>query len=270
VKLVTWNIQWGKGCDGRVDLARIAAVTRAMGDPDVICFQEVGVNYAVLGAGDQPSELARLFPGFTPVFRPAIEAPASGRAFGNMILSRLPVLQVINHLLPRPAEAGVKTMQRHALEAVIAAPWGPVRVVTTHLEYYSASHRAAQVAALRKLQQEVSARAALGESRGEEAGPYETLARPITTILCGDFNAEPSWPEYAALTAGLRDGWTIANPGRPHAPTCGIHDTAQWKEGPNVRDFVFITDDLVPRLLELRVDTVTDASDHQPVWAVFR
>jgi endonuclease/exonuclease/phosphatase family metal-dependent hydrolase len=270
MKLVTWNIQWGKGVDGRVDLARIAAVARAMGDPDVLCFQEVGVNYEVLGASDQPAELARLFPGFTLVFRPAIEAPASGRAFGNSILSRLPVLQVMNHLLPRPAEADVKTMQRHALEAVIAAPSGPVRVVTTHLEYYSATHRMAQVAALRSLQEGVAARAALGEARGAEAGPYETLPRPVTTILCGDFNFEPSWPEYAAFTSTFRDGWTVANPGRPHDPTCGVHDRAQWKEGANVRDFVFITDDLVPRLAELRVNTETDASDHQPVLAILR
>jgi endonuclease/exonuclease/phosphatase family metal-dependent hydrolase len=265
MRLVTWNIQWGRGCDGKVDLGRIAAVARALGDPDVLCFQEVAVNYDVLGAGDQPAELARLFPGFVPVFRPAIDAPASGRAFGNMILSRLPVLQVVNHLLPRPAEAGVKTMQRHALEAVVAAPFGPVRVVTTHLEFYSAQHRAAQVAALAQLEAEVAARARLGEARGPETGPYETLPRPATTVLCGDFNFEPSWPEYAALAETFRD-WRVRHKARPHAPTCGVHDREQWKEGPNARDFVFLSDDLAPRLAEIRVDTATDASDHQPVF----
>jgi endonuclease/exonuclease/phosphatase family metal-dependent hydrolase len=265
MKLLTWNIQWGKGCDGRVDLARIARVARAMGDPDILCFQEVAANYEVLGAGDQPAELARLFPGFLPVFRPAIEAPASGRAFGNMILSRLPVLQVVNHLLPRPAEPGVKTMQRHALEAVLATPFGPVRVVNTHLEFYSARHRAAQVAALTQLEAEIAARARLGEARGPEAGPYETLPRPATTLLCGDFNFEPSWPEYAVMSAALRDAWRVLHPARPHEPTCGVHDREQWKDGPNARDFVFVSDDLAPRLSAVGVDTATDASDHQPV-----
>jgi endonuclease/exonuclease/phosphatase family metal-dependent hydrolase len=270
MKLLTWNIQWGKGCDGRVDLARIAAVARAMDDPDVLCFQEVAVNYAALGAGDQVTELARLFPGFRPVFRPAIDAPASGHAFGNLILSRLPVIQVVNHLLPWPPEPGVKTMQRHALEAVVATPFGPLRVVTTHLEFYSARHREAQVEALRRLQAEVAARAALGEQRGAEAGPYETLPRPVTTVLCGDFNFEPTWPEYAALTASFRDAWRILEPGLPHDPTCGINDREQWQDGPNTRDFAFVSDDLVPRLAAIRVDTATDASDHQPVLVMFK
>lgn len=269
MKLLTWNVQWGKGCDDRVDLGRIADVARAMDDPDVLCFQEIGVNYEVLGAGNQPAELARLFPGFTVVFRPAIDAPASGRAFGNVVLSRFPVLQVVNHLLPRPPEPGVKTMQRQALEAVVAAPFGPVRVISTHLEFYSATHRAAQVEALARLEAEVAARAGLAEARGPEAGPYETLPRPATTALCGDFNFEPSWPEYAALSRTFKDAWRVLHGERPHDPTCGVHDREQWKEGPNARDYVFLSADLAQRLVGIRVDTETDASDHQPVLAVF-
>jgi endonuclease/exonuclease/phosphatase family metal-dependent hydrolase len=269
MKILTWNVQWGRGCDSRVDLARIAAVARAMEDPEILCFQEIAVNYEKLGAGDQLAELGRLFPGFAVVFRPAIDAPASGRAFGNVILSRLPVLQVVNHLLPRPAEPGVKTMQRQALEAVVAAPFGPVRVLSTHLEFYSATHRAAQVAALGAIEAAVAARARLGERRGPEAGPYETLPRPATTALCGDFNFEPSWPEYAAMTRTLRDAWRVLHRDRPHDPTCGVHDREQWKDGPNARDFVFLSDDLAGRLGAIRVDTATDASDHQPVLAAF-
>lgn len=269
MKILTWNVQWGRGCDGKVDLGRIARVARAMDDPDVLCFQEIAVNYETLGAGDQVAELARLFPGFTVVFRPAIDAPASGRAFGNVIVSRLPVLQVMNHLLPRPAEPDVKTMQRQALEAVVAASFGPVRVLSTHLEFYSATHRAAQVAALARIEERVAARARLGERRGPEAGPYESLPRPVATALCGDFNFEPTWPEYAALTETVRDAWCILHPGRPHDPTCGVHDRAQWKDGASVRDFVFLSDDLAPRVKSIRVDTATDASDHQPVLATF-
>jgi endonuclease/exonuclease/phosphatase family metal-dependent hydrolase len=270
MKLLTWNIQWGKGCDGRVDLARIASVARAMDDPDVLCFQEIAVNFERLGAGDQVAELARLFPGFTLVFRPAIDAPASGRAFGNVILSRFPVLQVVNNLLPRPAEPDVKTMQRQALEAVVSAPFGPVRVLSTHLEFYSAGHRAAQVAALTQIEEKVAERARLAEKRGAEAGPYENLPRPATTALCGDFNFEPSWPEYAAMTETFRDAWRVAHSTRPHDPTCGVHDREQWKDGPNARDFVFLSGDLASRLAAIRVDTATDASDHQPVLTVFK
>jgi endonuclease/exonuclease/phosphatase family metal-dependent hydrolase len=103
-----------------------------------------------------------------------------------------------------------------------------------------------------------------------EAGPYETLPRPATTAICGDFNFEPSWPEYAALTETFRDAWRVLYPMRPHDPTCGVHDREQWKDGPNTRDFVFVSDDLAGRLAAIRVDTATDASDHQPVLAVFK
>jgi endonuclease/exonuclease/phosphatase family metal-dependent hydrolase len=219
----------------------------------------------VLGTGDQPAEFAALLPGFAPIFRPAIDAPSSGRAFGNMIFSRLPVLQVINHLLPRPAEPNVKTMQRQALEAVVEAPFGPLRVITTHLEYYSAAHRAAQVEALAAIDRQAAARAALKEQRGADTGPYETLPRPAAGLFCGDFNFEPDWPEYATMTGSFRDAWTIAHPGRPHDPTCGVHDREQWKSGSNARDFVFVSGDLAARVRDMTVDVATDASDHQPV-----
>ena len=40
MKLITWNIQWGRGVDGRVDLDRIVRTARAMADFDVLCVQE--------------------------------------------------------------------------------------------------------------------------------------------------------------------------------------------------------------------------------------
>ena len=66
-----------------------------------------------------------------------------------MILSRLPVAQVLRVQLPWPADPAVRSMPRMLLEAVVQAPFGPLRVMTTHLEYYSQTQRAAQVEALR-------------------------------------------------------------------------------------------------------------------------
>ena len=52
MKLITWNIQWCRGCDGRVDPARIARVARETTDFDALCLQEVASNYADLsGSG---------------------------------------------------------------------------------------------------------------------------------------------------------------------------------------------------------------------------
>src|SRR5205085_1132486 len=104
--LITWNIQWGKGCDGVVDLKRIVSVARSLADADVFCFQEVSEGFASLdGDAEQAAQLAALLPDHRPVFRPAIETiDSEGRPhrFGNMTLSRLPVLQVASHLLPWP------------------------------------------------------------------------------------------------------------------------------------------------------------------------
>jgi len=110
MKLVTWNIQWCRGCDGRVDPRRIVDDARAFADFDVLCLQEVAANFATLrgSAGeDQFALLASLLPGFTPVVATPVDVAApdgSRRTFGNMILSRLPVSQVLRVQLPWPAD----------------------------------------------------------------------------------------------------------------------------------------------------------------------
>ena len=282
MRLLTWNVQYGKGADGAIDLARIAGTAKAMGDADVICFQELAINFPALdkGAGaDQPVLLARFFPGYAPIFRPSLDfRGADGRRqfFGNMILSRLPVLQVMTHLLPRPAEPGIRSMQRSALEAVVAAKSGPLRVVTTHLEFFSRAHRMAQVDRLRDLHEEACRFAATPGAPEPPGSTYQDVPRPSSALLCGDFNLEPGWPEYARIlapfeppTLGFHDAWVHLHPGKAHAPTAGIYDTEQWANGPNCRDFVFVTEDLLGRLRRIDIDEKTAASDHQPVLVEF-
>ncbi len=60
MKLITWNIQWGRGADGRVDLDRIAAQARAFADFDVLCLQEVSDGYPGLPGGDGADQFAAL------------------------------------------------------------------------------------------------------------------------------------------------------------------------------------------------------------------
>ncbi|MGE5088336.1 MAG: endonuclease/exonuclease/phosphatase family protein, partial [Candidatus Levyibacteriota bacterium] len=45
MKLITWNVQWCRGVDGRVDPARIVAEARRFADFDVLCLQEIADNY---------------------------------------------------------------------------------------------------------------------------------------------------------------------------------------------------------------------------------
>lgn len=276
--LITWNIQWCRGVDGVVDPRRIVDHARSMGDFDVLCLQEVARNYPGLDGStgeDQFRLLAELLPEFTPVEGVAVDAHAvdgSRRQFGNMILSRLAVDQVLRHLLPWPADPVVPTMPRIALEAVVKTSAGPLRITTTHLEYYSALQRDAQVARLRELQREAAAHAADIRQEEKRGGPFETRSRGPSGILTGDFNYEVNDPIHARLQDTFVDGtpryvdaWMLANPGVPHAPTTGVFDKVQWKNREFCCDFILVTDDLAGRVRRVFTDLETDASDHQPV-----
>ena len=275
--LITWNIQWGRGCDGVVDLRRIADTARALADFDVLCLQEVASNYPGLAGSageDQPAVLARLLPEYTPVFGVATDVPAgdgSRRHFGNMIFSRLPVAQVFRHLLPWPVDPDVTSMQRVLVEAVVETPFGALRVMTTHLEYYSVLQRAAQVERIRELHTEAALRARKERVLDDSAGPFRSMRRAVPAILTADFNFRPEDPLHDRITApcgegapAFRDAWQMHNPGVPHPPSIGLFDTDQWADA-FCCDFVYLTEDLCSRIADVRVDQASSASDHQAV-----
>jgi endonuclease/exonuclease/phosphatase family metal-dependent hydrolase len=281
MKLITWNVQWCRGCDGRVDPARIARVAREMADFDVLCLQEVASNFPDLAGSsgeNQYEALAGLFPRYSVVKGVATDVLAprgERREFGNAIVTRLPVLQVFRRLLPWPADPSVTSMQRAAVEAVLESRSGPLRVTTTHLEYYSAKQRAAQVEALRELQIEAAGHAAAPVPAKE--GPYRTMPRPASAILTADFNFPPADALHRHLQSPLapgvpayRDAWQLRHPGKPHAPTLGVHDKEQWPGPPFACDFIFVTEDLAHRVEDMVVNGETDASDHQPVLLELR
>jgi endonuclease/exonuclease/phosphatase family metal-dependent hydrolase len=271
--LLTWNIQCGKGCDGVTDLARIVSVAKSLVDADVICFQEVSDGFAALdGGADQSAQLAALLPDHRPVFRPAVETvDGAGRAhrFGNMTLSRLPVLQIASHLLPWSRTGVPRSMRRIALDITVQAAFGRLRIVNTHLEFHSAAQREAQIMRLLDLQEEASTKPLVASD--VHAEPYASQTLAASSILCGDFNFDVSDSQHRLLhssrRAGLnfRDAWEICRPGQPRQPTCGIYDRAQWPGGADCRDFVFVTEDISSRVRHIEVDETTSASDHQPL-----
>ncbi|HEX9396841.1 MAG TPA: endonuclease/exonuclease/phosphatase family protein [Burkholderiales bacterium] len=254
MRLLSWNVQSCRGMDGTVDAARIAAEARRLADPDVLCLQEL-----------ETEELARQFPGYAAFYAWGVDVPAgaSGRSrFGNLLLSCLPVGRVRRHSLPWPDSPGAPSMPRVAVESVIEAPFGPLRVVTTHLEYYSAEHRAAQVGRLRAIQAEATG----ARQPVPAAGPF-TMPGPLprSAILCGDFNFPPQDPLHGRIReAGFADAWQSLHPGKLHPPTFRLHEKER-EQAPYCCDFIFVTQDLVPRLRSIRIDADTQASDHQPV-----
>jgi len=272
VRLLSWNVQWCRGLDGQVDPARIVREARRLADPDVLCLQEVSIGFADLpgsGGEDQVDALRQQLPGYAVFYAAAVDVPGAGggRArFGNVVASRLPVGRVLRHTLPWPPSSA-PSMPRVALEATVQAAFGAVRVTSTHLEYYSSRHRAAQIERLREVHCEVRE-----EASGEEAkGPFRRLARPRSAIVCGDFNMPPEDPLHARFleafledTPKLLDAWEALHPGEPHPLTFHVHEQEEG-EKPYCCDYVFVSEDLRSRLKSIMVDGMNRASDHQPV-----
>ncbi|TIX31723.1 MAG: EEP domain-containing protein, partial [Mesorhizobium sp.] len=107
MKLVSYNIQYGFGSDGRYDLARAA---RVVDGADIIALQEVERHWQRTNEDDQPEILSRLLPDYHWVYGPAFDMDASERRdgrivnrrrqFGTMVLSKLPIVWSRLHTLP--------------------------------------------------------------------------------------------------------------------------------------------------------------------------
>jgi endonuclease/exonuclease/phosphatase family metal-dependent hydrolase len=278
MKLITWNIQWGRGMDGRVDLARIVRTARAMADFDVICMQEIADNFPGLEGNDerdQFAELCALLPGHAMYAAYGVDVPGEGgrrRRFGNAVFTRYPVSSVRRHALPWPAEPRHATMPRAAVECTLATPMGPLRVTTTHLEYYSAAQRLAQAERLRELHEEACERAEAPPPASSDANAtFAPAPQAVDALVCGDFNFPITDPAYEEIRRprpgggpGLRDAWRIVHGEASHAPTFCVHDQRYAKE-PYCCDFVFASAGLERRVRSIEVNLATQDSDHQPV-----
>ena len=272
MKILTWNIQWGLGMDHICDLKRVTDYARATG-ADVICLQEVADGYDDLEGSqgeNQFAVIAALMPDFAAFEGIAVDVPnpkGGRKRFGNMLLSRLPVGRVMRHLLPW---SGDKTpnMPRVVVDAVVMAPFGPVHVMTTHLEYSSALLRGYEVEGLRAIHRLASERVARPSLK--TYGPFIPVPETASCILMGDFNMRPDDPLKAQIEApfgdavpALRDAWMTMNGARPHPPSFCIHD--QRYGTPHCCDFMFVSEDIAPRIRSIVYDVDTQLSDHQPV-----
>ena len=101
----------------------------------------------------------------------------------------------------------------------------------------------------------------LGLTLGVEAPPE------VAASYKPRFNLPPTDPHHRKmLDGGFVDAWEALNKGKPRRPTFHLYD----EEPEMCCDYVFVTPDLVPRLKSIRIDTQTQASDHQPVLLEFK
>lgn len=277
MKILSWNIQYAKGVDNITDINRITKDIKALADADIICLQEV----LVTPTANQVEQLSQAFPQHTPIFGAAIDRyHTDGRLqFGNLVLCRTQVQQVVHHKLPQPPEPAVKHMPRQAIEVIVPYNGSLIRVVTTHLDYFAQQQRSAQVNYLMAHHVECMQRFRQPSPQGGEE-QFESLPETAFSIYCGDFNLALDSGDYANITINkehdrkqngeqdnftLYDCWPLLHPDVPHEPTCGIYDHEQWQEGPHCRDFFFASKQATASVARIDVDTDTAASDHQPL-----
>lgn len=276
MKMISWNIQRGRGLHGTCSIERVVADLRRIADADVLCLQEVSAGYTDLPGSDGANQflgLSRLLTGYTPIAGVCTDGLGENGArllFGNMIFSRYPVLQVLRHSLPWPPDPEVMSMARGALEVTLDTPLGLVRVTTAHLEYFSPVQRAAQIGRLRDLHADACWHSAAARPGDSIHGPFSAIPRASKSLLAGDFNFLPDSSDYERMTAPfdgevppLRDAWTVTHPFQPHEPTVCLRDESTR---PFTFDYVFASADLAPRLRSMRVVSEVAGPDHQPVF----
>jgi endonuclease/exonuclease/phosphatase family metal-dependent hydrolase len=282
VKLVSYNIQYGFGLDRRYDLERIVANLEGA---DIIALQEVTRGSPANDGVDMVAAIEALLPDYFSVYGPAFDLHAGaavegGRTiarrhqFGNMVLSRWPILSTRMLLLPRTRTIGKLNLQRGATEAVIDTPAGPLRIYSVHLDHVSPDERIAQIGYLRDRVHGFVAEG--GTLTGGAEIDIADPPLPEDYVMMGDFNMVPESPEYIACV-GHKDAFYGRTP-RFDTPidaleAVGWHgsDRYSWVDSghPDKRmhlDYCFISAGFSSRLKSAHVDTGADGSDHFPVW----
>jgi endonuclease/exonuclease/phosphatase family metal-dependent hydrolase len=282
LKIVTYNIQFGCGRDGKVDLDRIVT---AVNGADVIALQEVDRQWARSGDVDQVKLIVEKFPSFDFAYGPGVDQVIAGkvgldgrpkrRQFGNLLLSRNPIEYVRHHLLPKSASIGPLSIQRSVLECAIQTECGPIRFYCLHLTHLSAGTRMPQVKALLRFHREAQMEGApvCGDANGgywDEGVVGE--APPDSAILLGDFNFQPDSREYEEIVGclspyggrlthprGFVDAWVVAAEEGDSGYTSDVNGI------PARLDYGFVSASLCDRIQSCWVDSDADGSDHQPL-----
>ncbi len=277
----TYNIHYGVGADGKYDVARIAD---AVAEADIVCLQEVVRGWPQNDYADQTAEIGkglnRYFRFHGPMEADASTVDAQGRitsrrrSFGNAIVSRWPILWSRGVMLPKVRLANTFDLQRGYLEAVVAAPSGPLRVYCTHLSHVGTQQRLPQVAALMDAVNRAPTIGGTWDAAAGETFMFQEPAPavPASAIVAGDFNFTPAHLEYPlvcgkpgphgrlATAQHLSDAWTVAGNSEE-----GVDSFP--REGRI--DHVFVTHDLAPKVKAARIGHGIEASDHWPVFVEF-
>ena len=232
LRVMSYNIQHGRGMDGEVNLERIAQVIIDEG-ADIVALQEVDVGVERSYRLDIAAELAELTGLEYMAFGKNIDH--QGGNFGNATISRYPIIEWQNTHFEK-----VGTEQRGVLETLIDMNGWSVLLLNTHLAHRSEDNEE-RVLYARKTRDEILHR-------------YDVDA----VIYAGDFNDVSGSPVHEVMTSYMTDVWKVVGEG---------HGFTIPPNNPSRRiDYFFYTGRISPVASWVPVSM---ASDHLPVVADF-
>jgi endonuclease/exonuclease/phosphatase family metal-dependent hydrolase len=240
VRVLVYNIHAGKDAAGVDNLERVADVVKSSG-ADLVLLQEVDKHTKRSGDVDQPAVLSRLT-GLAAAFGKTLDYQDGD--YGIAVLSRWPIHgdTLVRLRVEPPQDRSGRYEPRGALRLTIASPWGPLAVVTTHIDASGDD---------RWRRQEVPTLLAVADS---------IKKRGTMLLFGGDMNSTPeSAVQGMVRAAGLRDAWT----------ECGRGQELTYPADVPVKriDYLYLSGQ--SRCDEARV-LDTQASDHRPVLFVVR
>ncbi len=298
MKIVSYNIQFGLGKDNRFDLERVAS---EVDGADVIALQEVERYWQRSGDVDQPARLAEILNKYYWAYGPYFDVDASiggpdgrikniRRQFGNMILSKTPILSTRLFPLPKSALRQRHNMVVGVFEGVVKLQKdGALRIYNAHLGARSQHDRVAQIDSIRKTIRSAPAEGgawtgphaqSLWETHGHTLWEEDSSPPPMpeSFVLLGDFNLEYKDPEYDHLVGPMDgdlgrisskedfiDTWVATGHRENEGGT--YRDTTSSDETQEMRiDYAFVDESMQNRVLGARIDELAQGSDHQPYW----
>jgi len=235
IRVLCYNIHYGQGTDNQYDIERLAKVIK-QAKPDFVALQEVDVGVKRSGRIHQAGRLAELT-GLAVRFGPTQHY--EGGLFGNAVLTRYPILNVVIQPLPYSESTKSRvTYPRGAIAVTVRGPNGkPLKLISTHFQHNVPEDRIAEAKAINKI--------------------FAKSDDTIPTILAGDMNAKPD----AEPVKILQQKWAnaIDKAATPSAPS----------PKPRSRiDYIFYRSEMQFHLKQSEVIAEKVASDHRPVFAI--
>ena len=143
VRLMTWNIHGAFGRNPRFDLDRVIALVKSHA-PDIVALQEIDSRRVRQAQAGNPFDVLQAALGSHGIGAKTV-VTADGE-YGQALISRWPLENTEIHDLSYPARE-----PRRAICTDVATPFGPLRVIATHLGLTLRERRSQAIALLNML-----------------------------------------------------------------------------------------------------------------------